>query len=147
MRKSLSPPLSEVLTSDIKHSLLYPTVTFKDLIILLIEMQSRWLKQIYIYICIYIYTKHAHKKGNMKRLNLLASLYVGGLKKRETTASWNFSLFVLPWHKTGGLDTAASHYMCGEKNRQCGVIQNVFIFREELIQQPSTKQLHGFNQG
>ena len=31
-------PLSEVLTSDIKHSLLYPTVTFKDLII---EMQSR----------------------------------------------------------------------------------------------------------
>ena len=31
-----------------------------------------------MHISIYTYTRNAHKKRNMKRLNLLASLYVGG---------------------------------------------------------------------
>ena len=44
----------------------------------------------------YTYTKHAHKKRNMKRLNLLASLYVGGVeeaKKQQQAESFRYLYF------------------------------------------------------
>ena len=52
-------------------------------------------------------TMHAHKKRNMKRLNLLASRYVGGLKKQKNNSKLKAFVICTPMTQ----DKRAGHCM------------------------------------